>query len=59
MKLKPENRLHVQHPDRKLLGLHPLLKKGGLHKADDVDSARQAERRKTRQALRKTAWLKH
>lgn len=57
MKLKRMNQLHIQHPERQILGLHPLLKKGGVHREDDVTAARQAERRQQRQQLRKTDWL--
>lgn len=56
VKLKPMNQLHLQHPERKLLGLHPLLKKGGVHREDDPDARRTAERRSTRQHLRRTDW---
>lgn len=45
--------------ERNHLVLHPLMKKGGVHAEQDVDHARMRERRKTRQQLRKTAWLGH
>ena len=52
MKHQKPNQLHLQHPDRKILALHPLLQKGGVHDAEDIGQARRRDRRQTRQRLR-------
>ena len=42
---------------RNYLALDPLLKKGGIHEKEDIDSARKKRRRETKQQLRRTDWL--
>jgi hypothetical protein len=56
MKHQKPNQLHLQHPDRKILALHPLLQKGGVHDAEDIGQARRRDRRQTRQRLRQQGW---
>ncbi|MBC7751409.1 MAG: hypothetical protein H7Z73_06775 [Candidatus Saccharibacteria bacterium] len=53
MKLKKLPRFKA----RNLLVLHPLLHKGGVHQAADVDTARMRERKREQTRLRKTNWL--
>ncbi len=56
MKHAKPNLLHVQHPGRKILALHPLLQKGGVHREDDIDQQRRRERKQTRDTLRRGQW---
>ncbi|ALF59374.1 hypothetical protein [Psychrobacter urativorans] len=42
---------------RNYLALNPLLKKGGIHDKEDIDSVRKKNRRENKQQLRKTDWL--
>lgn len=56
MKVKKINNLHLQHPDRKILALHPLLQKGGVHDAEDVGQTKRRDRRQSRQHLRQQDW---
>lgn len=37
---------------RNHLAFNPLLRKGGVHQKDDVDSVRKKKRRETKQSLR-------
>ncbi|MEC7119368.1 MAG: hypothetical protein VXW65_05650 [Pseudomonadota bacterium] len=53
MRLKPRNKLQARNP----VALSPLLHKSGVHEKDDVDIARQRERRNTRQTLKHTDWF--
>lgn len=46
-----------QFRERNHLALHPLLHKGGVHAEDDVEKARERERRAERKRLHKTDWL--
>ena len=42
---------------RNYLALDPLLRKGGIHEEDNIDSARKKLRRETKQQLRQKDWL--
>jgi hypothetical protein len=53
MRLKPRNTLQA----RNLVALNPLLHKSGVHEKDNVDIARQRERRGAKKTLKNTAWF--
>ncbi len=52
MRFASVNALHLQHPGRKALALHPLLGKGGMHTEERKAVRHRKDRHATRQQLR-------